>query len=88
MPKHHTAGPWYIAGGTIGTPDTAIASTYYANDSQQANARLIAAAPDMLQALEDAELTLMLHAERNEDVQATLDTVRAAMAKAEKGFRA
>lgn len=78
--KTYTAGPWSIVGGTVGTPTYCVATIGYADGAQRRNAQLIAAAPDMLQALEDAELELMLHTETNPSP--ALDAVRAAMAKA------
>lgn len=54
----HTPGPWHVHGGEIGpSPDETIAvvCALSGNDGdmeEEANARLIAAAPDLLAALE------------------------------------
>lgn len=54
MKAQHTPGPWHLNGRTtIETEDLFIASAYYqTSDGGEANARLIAAAPDLLQALQ------------------------------------
>lgn len=54
----HTPGPWHIAGkGTIRAGDGWIANIHWRN--REANARLVASAPDLLEALE-----AMMHAHR------------------------
>ena len=78
--KTYTAGPWSIVGGTVGTSTYCVATIGYADGAQRRNAQLIAAAPDMLQALEDAELEMMLSEEC--DPSPALEAVRAAIAKA------
>lgn len=55
----HTPGPWKSENGTdaylIGTDTTAIGRVYYtADDTGEANSRLIKAAPDLLAACEAA----------------------------------
>lgn len=78
--KTYTAGPWSIVGGMVGTSAHCVATIGYADGAQRRNAQLIAAAPDMLQALEDAELEMMLHTQTNPSP--ALDAIRAAIAKA------
>lgn len=71
----HTPGPWRIAGkGTIRAGDGWIASIHWRN--REANARLIAAAPDMLKALQQVEH----HAD---DAAGFMVDVKAAIANAE-----
>ena len=55
----HTLGPWYLSGGpdglVYGADNTVIlphSATGFTSDTQMANARLIAAAPELLKALE------------------------------------
>jgi len=89
LPNKPTPGPWTVEGfeQTMGHGQFygglimgADGETIVAQCVAPHNAQLIAAAPDMLQALEDAELELMLHTETNPSP--ALDAVRAAMAKA------
>lgn len=47
-----------------------------------ANARLIAAAPELLEALESAQMALMGYTHQNEITLAALEKIRAAIAKA------
>ena len=85
----HSPGPWYAVVDTVYTdgceaygPTMAIAEVDgLGNENQEANAHLIAAAPDMLKALEDvdARLTHIGHMEAN---ALTHGIVRAAIAKA------
>lgn len=91
MEFKHTPGPWVQADFAGPTPHgTAIQSThdnwlvasctgYYGRDVAQANARLIAAAPDLLEALE-----LCLHAVELAGWEGDLSAIkaRAAIAKA------
>ena len=46
------------------------------------NARLIAAAPDLLDALQSAQMAMLGYTHRNEIIQAALDKTAAAIAKA------
>lgn len=64
MAEHkHTPGPWFIDGDDIRAPDGDDDPWYVAEvitgcgpgDATPANARLIAAAPDLLEALKDAQ---------------------------------
>ena len=87
----HTPGPWYVVGEDCegrqiiasGNPEdnraTVIAQTFIC-DEEQANARLIAAAPDLLEALEQA-LT-MLHDVYNKDTP-SIARLRATINKAQ-----
>ena len=91
MAGQHTPGPWDVYGGEIGTaPDATLAvvcalSGNDGDNEEDANARLIAAAPDLLAALEalarwetcdlDAEQAAALMDE-------VCDMARAAIAKA------
>jgi len=81
MTTQYTQGPWRIgdAGQTIFGPKTEapapvmIASLHNARGAHKANARLIAAAPELLEALELCERALEEHAAK---------MARAAIAKA------
>jgi len=61
METTHTPGPWYYAGmRTIGGPDDRMVadcfSTNRPRETCEANARLIAAAPELLEACEQVAL--------------------------------
>lgn len=85
---NHTPAPWHVYGYEIGTaPDETIAvvcalSGNDGDSEEDANARLIAAAPELLAALE----TLLWQVERTDDlpeeVEEMLSDARAAIAKA------
>jgi hypothetical protein len=94
-----TPGPWHTGDGKaesiIYSPAgyaVGDARTHHGRSStgeQEANARLIAAAPELFEALEDAEFLLRMLAERPEDLGAMRDSLkrcgddaRAALAKA------
>jgi len=63
--------------------DTEIATIYlFADKERAANARLIAAAPEMLQALRRAVLALAFSAETSPAMRDDYNAVRAAIAKA------
>ena len=60
MSKHHTPGPWYFLPNRIGRLQVGPSINYTVADmcvtpleGQEANARLIAAAPELLDALEE-----------------------------------
>ena len=59
MVNNHTAGPWSVDKYTLcveGSDDIAVAQVWYDTrglKEAEANARLIAAAPELLEALED-----------------------------------
>lgn len=84
----HTAGPWAVAAGApeyIGSGSKWVACTMGVRGTPEAeaNARLIAAAPDLLTALRDCETYFAnLSGMTVDDAQDALDTVRAAIAKA------
>lgn len=85
--SQHTPGPWRIgdAGHTVFGPKTdAPAPTMVAQRLTRANARLIAAAPDLLAALEDLLDLGRAGFIRGEDIAVTraVDAARAAIAKA------
>lgn len=92
--QKHTPGPWYLSGewphdglasevvhappeGVLAIVRCEHQGRYYGN----ANARLIAAAPDLLEALKSAERVLDVHGYR-EWIGGSLDGIRAAIAKA------
>ena len=101
----YTKGPWHISydntgNGSygewhiVGTKEHSIAQVpAYAtgNLSEQdiVNARLIAAAPELLEALELSEATIdrltCIDDAKRRSVQGTFDVIRAAIAKARKG---
>jgi hypothetical protein len=76
----HTPAPWFIEA------DTGFGASYHMRravitaDEHEANARLIAAAPDMLAALRGMVATFAHNFE--EGVSPTVDLARAALAKA------
>lgn len=90
MSAGFTPGPWYYPGRTVATPGTitgcigtihqnvgrapAIAHVSHANGDGEANARLIAAAPELLEALERLD--------RDGHTEATWHFAKAAIAKA------
>ena len=97
MTVKHTPGPWFYAESEVGTPfvDSEsvgdLSAVALPIDEQKANARLIAAAPDLLAALRTAEASLadIGDADREPDVEwcerraaEALPLVRAAIAKA------
>lgn len=87
MSSEPTRGPWHVAKGLAGREIRAddgpfIASVYdhtFTYGERNANARLIAAAPDLLAACKDAFIALPM-AKHNESINAAL---KAAIAKAE-----
>lgn len=56
MSTEHTPGPWRVSadGNDVENVSGAGVCTMYADETEQANARLIAAAPDLLRACERA----------------------------------
>ena len=94
MTTKHTPGPWHDKDGIIRTADNAMLALVYSNGvgSVTANARLIAAAPDLLAALRGCVDALNSHV-RSEfegvwlesDFESLLSPYRAAIAKAEGG---
>ena len=81
----HTPGPWIIMEGTdwvIVSPEVSVAAVYTprgVREVRQANARLISAAPDLLEALNYA---LASHTEDVMMPDDWMDFARAAIAKA------
>ena len=84
----HTKGPWTIYGGTIGVLDGA-GIFPIAKSVHKENARLIAAAPDMLEALKGLfEHCAMVHkhwgdGNNTKQADAAIKAGEAAIAKAE-----
>jgi hypothetical protein len=84
----HTPGPWRLWGSAdpsqvISAADCFVAQTVGGND--KANARLIAAAPELLEALQDlfgADMEFHLMGDGKEDQIAAIAKARAAIAKA------
>lgn len=95
----HTKGPWHLVGGQVFSDTHMVdliadviggSGRQFIDDDTNAeclaNARLIAAAPDLLEAMEDALQGLLAafpHASRIRDIlQPKIDRARAAIAKA------
>lgn len=99
MTEHkHTRGPWRtgpvddtIIKGADGSIIANVDGDYNQPDTwpiMEANARLIAAAPDLLAALEavvDCHAALTRHVGHSDDTAVCLVTARAAIAKAKEG---
>jgi hypothetical protein len=81
----HTPGPWTVgdSGGYLNQMkiEPAIGVVYGAGEEIQANAHLIAAAPELLEALQELKEELFQHAEGNY-LRPFLDKAEAAIAKA------
>jgi len=73
----HTRGPWWTDGADVYTPIGIAAG------EREANARLIAAAPELLEAAKGALAALTQHATFPADVAAARSFLAAAIAKAE-----
>ena len=98
MSTQHTPGPWMVrhdflcsdktltvgvAAVNIGSESGAVAWPTGTNEAQElANARLIAAAPDLLDALKEARRCLAWACEQRPEFQAERNAVDAAIAKA------
>ena len=97
MTTNHTPGPWFLrngGAGSVGTEEQMVACCYgddpecRVDERMQANARLIAAAPEMFDALIKAEKVLLEleHMTGGGDdeinIESEILTVRAAIAKA------
>lgn len=84
--EKHTPGPWRVGKGgpnmcpTVGTEKGLMVAMVAYGDSHptQANARLIAAAPDLLEALENLTIAIGM----GWDLDGVLEVSRAAIAKA------
>ena len=85
---NHTPGPWHVTkrdcGDNIFADNRRIANTYGDMDNPEyaANARLIAAAPELLAALEAAHALLELAYEMRKNKPQVIVNVRAAIANA------
>ncbi|HBU8849402.1 TPA: hypothetical protein MDF20_000973 [Citrobacter sedlakii] len=74
----HTPGPWYWDSEGLGSKDVLVFGKGYPFEmTSQANMRLIAAAPELLEALQDA-----LHAYDKHGEHPEWDFARAAISKA------
>lgn len=85
----HTAGPWKKAYRNVNEIMTTFHGVMIGNVfvdiatcNDEADARLIAAAPELLEALEEARLTLEVVQGRGSSVKLTLDIIDRAIAKA------
>lgn len=103
MNTTHTPGPWTVDGGYImgGTPtngeglktyalyvaDCRISSAYRIHEEQQANARLIAAAPDLLAALQGCIKVMQCADELSSNARFWIEEATATINKA-KGISA
>lgn len=86
----HTPGPWRIgdAGHTVfgppnGSPSPRTVATVVPHNDRRDNARLIAAAPDLLEACKDCLERLQAYSERGLSFPLTTAKARTAIAKAE-----
>lgn len=84
MNTKHTPGPWHVAANASAivrdSADRDIAKTL--DDNREANARLIAAAPDMLEALHSAVAELTFYADgRHGGTAIVLGKLKAVIAK-------
>lgn len=95
----HTPGPWQVSGGrsridayghTVGPDGFGIACVFYSDQTTAehiaslADARLIAAAPDLLKALNALERQVLQNNIRGDEwMDEALELTRAAIAKAE-----
>lgn len=78
----HTRGPWTSHDRNIWAGEILLAKVYRQGDEGEPNAHLIAAAPEMLEALQEAEPHI-----RGLGSAHALAAVRAAIAKAKVGSR-
>ena len=86
----HTPGPWYVTQGEKWPFDLAVEPNILVVATQEANAHLIAAAPELLGALKSLlaldDNTSPFGGEIQQDrIERTIDRARAAIAKAEGG---
>lgn len=77
----HTPGPWTLSGNIVNGPHYAVAIVGGIYPTQDANARLIAAAPELLAALKMARTAFVRRS--NSYHSNFLDELNAAIAKAE-----
>ena len=95
--KTHTPGPWHVSDDMYGVGNLLVAGVTASNaepiancglgKTGKANARLIAAAPELLDALQTAAMALIGYTHRNEIIENALDSARAAIAKATGGAK-
>jgi len=92
MKTKHTPGPWqvrqndcvYARGRLIADCEVTAYDKRPAppNHQDTVNAKLVAAAPDLLEALQRLQMATLGYTHRNEIVQTALDSAQAAIAKA------
>ncbi|MED5545748.1 MAG: hypothetical protein VYD90_10905 [Pseudomonadota bacterium] len=91
MSVKHTPGPWYVEDGEKGvwvnsdalaSKGIAVVVNYCGDEARRANAQLLAAAPELLEALEEAELHLRDFANVLSYDPVEADEARVAIAKA------
>lgn len=88
--EKHTPGPWFLfkpGSACIESPSGNVAVTNLARASL-ADARLIAAAPDLLKALYECKMTLGRDVCEYDDIRVLLEVIDAAIARAEGRQRA
>ena len=89
----HTPGPWHQTGGIVASHEGHCAVAAYTGNGnilyaktlaeREANARLIAAAPDLLAALEAMQAAFVRHPGNADERHHALTLTEAALAKAE-----
>jgi len=85
-PTKHTPGPWkVIDGNEVYSGVTPIAQSWATVDEQEANARLIAAAPELLSALKALKEQLESEEADGHNRTVHLIVIDSAIAKAEGG---
>jgi len=85
MSEGFTPGPWALRRSRTGSGHTHIecpADESMALFKRAEDARLFIAAPELLEALESAQMALMGYTHQNEITLAALEKIRAAIAKA------
>ena len=84
MNAKHTPGPWKVSMNQIKSNYDTVAQvfTHLVQGRNEANARLIASAPDLLEALEDCVAVMDRELAGLKVIQPELSAARAAIAKA------
>jgi hypothetical protein len=82
MTEGHTPGPWRVHGKFIVAADGAATICQFGNYTDEPDANLIAAAPEMLLVLNAARIMLKNRDQRPEEMK-LLDAIKAVIAKAE-----
>lgn len=78
MSAAHTPGPWSAAeGGHVYAPDLTLVAVAQHGRQKEANARLVAAAPELLEALIACAERLALHMKHTEDLIAHMQAHKA-----------